>query len=83
MRIRRLRPGPDIHEVFGFLARLEAETGIPPLGESKFVDLGGPLRGVGLVAEREEIVGYAHVLWHEASGIWEMEVAAGLLSTHR
>jgi mycothiol synthase len=80
MRTRRLEAESDAAEVLGFLHRLEMSTGVPPLGESKFVDLGGPLRGVGLVVEREEIVGYAHLLWHEASRVWEMELAASSLS---
>ena len=80
MRTRRLEGGSDVADVLGFLEQLEMRTGVPPLGESKFVDLGGPLLGLGLVAEREEIVGYVHVLWHEASGISEMELAAEALS---
>ncbi|NNF88471.1 MAG: mycothiol synthase [Acidimicrobiia bacterium] len=77
MNIRRLRPGTDIDEVSVFLAQLEAETGIPPLGESKFVDLVGPHRGVGFIAEeRGSICAYLHLLQRESSQVWELEVAA-------
>ncbi len=80
MDIRRLESESDVEEVIEFLAHLESTTGVPPLGESKFVDLGGPRRGLGLVAEREGIVAYLHVLWHEPSRVWEMELAAESLS---
>ncbi len=76
MRIRRLQSGSDVEAVMSFLAHLEAITGVPPLGESKFVDLGGPRRGRGLMVERDQLVAYAHLLWHESSGLWEMELAA-------
>lgn len=64
-----------------FLANVEAETGVPPLGESKYVDLGGPLLGRGVVAERDAICGYAHVLRHAASDLAEMELVAGVEAT--
>ena len=82
MRIRRLQPGSDVDKVVAFLAQLEAGLGIPPLGESKFVDLGGPLDGIGLIAEKGTVVGYLHLLRHESSQVWELEVAGERLAEH-
>ncbi len=62
--------------MLSFLQRLEAASGVAPLGESKLVDLGGPLTGHGFVGEDGEIVAYLHMLWHEPSRVWEMELAA-------
>lgn len=73
----RLLDKHDRAAVGRFLDRLESDRGRPALGESKFVDFDGPFRGRGLVVhEGGSIVGYAHVLWHAAGGVWEMEVAA-------
>jgi mycothiol synthase len=81
MHIRRLQPGSDVEKVCAFLAQLEAGTGIPPLGESKFVDLGGPLEGVGFIAEDQGTIrAYLHLLRHESSDVWELEIAADRLS---
>lgn len=84
MKIRPL----DQHNRAGverFLDRLTADRGHPVLGETKFVDFAGPLRGRGFVAgEDGRILGYSHVLWHGAGGVWEMEMAtaAGLEDAH-
>jgi mycothiol synthase len=80
MQIRPVEPGADAEAVLAFLQRLEASTGLPALGESKFVDLGGPLGGAGLVVEREEIIAYLHLLWHEPGRVWEMELASQSLA---
>jgi mycothiol synthase len=63
--------------VLEFLSHLEAATGVPPLGETKFVDLGGARAGIGLMVETDRLVAYVHLLWHESSGVWEMELATG------
>lgn len=77
MRVRRLESSSDVETVASFLTELEVASGVPPLGESKFVDLGGPRRGRGfMVEEGERLVAYLHLLWHESSGVWEMELAA-------
>lgn len=76
MLIRLLESESDVERVQAFVAELEAETGVPPLGESKFVDLGGIRAGTGLMAETAGLVGYLHLLRHESSGLWEMELAA-------
>jgi mycothiol synthase len=77
MRIRLLESAADVEAVEAFLSHLEASTGVPPLGESKFVDLGGARAGTGLMVETDRLVAYLHLLWHESSGLWEMELAAG------
>ncbi|MGI9648813.1 MAG: mycothiol synthase [Acidimicrobiia bacterium] len=76
MEIRRLETDPDLAQVMGLIERLESATGVPPLGESKFVDLSGPRRGRGLIGSDGEVVAYLHLLWHEASRVWEMELVA-------
>lgn len=76
MRIRPLESESDVRRVQVFLAELEAATGVPPLGESKYVDLGGARAGTGLMVETDRLVGYVHVLWHQSSGLWEMELAS-------
>ncbi|MDH3538747.1 MAG: mycothiol synthase [Acidimicrobiia bacterium] len=77
MGVRRLESEADVAAVKEFLAGLEAESGVPPLGESKFVDLGGARAGTGFLIETDELVAYLHLLWHESSGLWEIELAAG------
>jgi mycothiol synthase len=76
MQIRRLEGQEEAAAVLDFIARVEAATGVPPLGESKFVDLGGPLAGAGFVLEGTGIEAYLHLLYHEPSAVWEMELAA-------
>jgi mycothiol synthase len=76
MQIRRLAGQEDAGAILDFVARVEAVTGVPPLGETKFVDLGGPLIGIGLMLEGAGIEAYLHLIYHDASALWEMEVAA-------
>lgn len=76
MPVRPLTASDDVRPVLALAARIEATTGVPPFGESKFVDLQGPRRGSGFVFEDEEVAAYVHVLHHDASGVWEMELAA-------
>jgi len=75
MEVRPLLTDVDVAAILGLIERREAATGVPPLGESKFVDLGGPLRGRGLIGSGDDdVVAYLHLLWHEPSGVWEMEL---------
>lgn len=76
MEIRRLAGREDVAAVLGFLSRVETATGVAPLGESKFVDLGGPFAGTGFISEGVEIAAYLHLLYHRSSALWEMELAA-------
>lgn len=76
MPVRSFQPSRDLAAVLSLLDRLETETGVPPLGETKYVDLRGSRRGSGFVFERDGIEAYLHLLHHDASGVWEMELAA-------
>lgn len=76
MEIRRMKTESDLAEVVGLIERMQVATGIPPLGESKFVDLTGPGLGRGLIGREGAVVAYVHLLWHEASRVWEMELVA-------
>lgn len=76
MRIRPFLRESDLPAVLAFLQAVERETGVAPLGESKYVDLRGPGLGSGLIGEEGEISAYAHVLHHPASDLTEMELVA-------
>jgi len=55
--------------------QVEAYDGVPPLGESKYVDLHGPGLGAGIVLEEAGgLRGYGHVLPKLNSGVAELEV---------
>ncbi|MDH3606876.1 MAG: mycothiol synthase [Acidimicrobiia bacterium] len=81
MHIRPFRPEEDLPAVLAFLQSVERETGIAPLGESKYVDLRGPGLGSGLIGGDGEILAYAHVLDHPASELTEMELVAAAHSS--
>ena len=76
MRIRPFQAEADRRQVLDFLASVENATGVPPLGETKFVDLSGPTEGGGLIGEGDSISAYVHILHHEASHLTEMELVA-------
>ncbi|MGI9609141.1 MAG: mycothiol synthase [Acidimicrobiia bacterium] len=76
MHIRPFQRPDDLPLVLGFLEAVEAATGVPPLGESKFVDLAGPGEGSGLIGGGAAISAYVYVLDHPASRLTEMELVA-------
>ena len=74
--IREIGPLDDAEPILDLAARVEEETGVPPFGESKFVDLTIHRRGRGFGLGTDGLRAYLHLLEHTASGAWEMELVA-------
>ena len=74
--IREIEPHDDAGPILDLAARVQEETGVPPFGESKFVDLTVHRRGRGFGSGTDGLRAYLHLLEHTASGAWEMELVA-------